>query len=335
MGSCGLHIFYGAFKKGADASNWNVDQFLSNAYWLLKDSPARREDYAKAVGQISPLMPLKFCKTRWVENVPVTERMINILTDLKKYVNEVEAGKFHHPGTKSYTTVKEGCRDPLLPAKLAFHLSFTKEVAPFLILYQTDRPMIPFLAADLSNVIRSVMDRFIKHDVMANANTVSKLMSIVVTDKTNLIHANKIDVGFSADKMLKELVSSQKISEKRELEFRMDCRKCLMTLAGKLQEKSPLNYSLVRNMDCLDPRRMVSNKDSSCSNKLKSILKLLTETKRVDENDCDDILKQYRKFINETVPKRMADFTDFNPVTGRVDTLLYETMAGEKVYEKL
>lgn len=157
VGSCGLHILHGAFKKGADALNWNVDQFLSNAYWLLKDSPARREDYAKAVGQISPLMPLKFCKTRWVENVPVTERMIKILTDLK-YVNAVGAGKFPNPGTKSYTTVNEGCRDPLLLAKLAFHLSFSKEVAPFLNLYQTDRPMIPFLAADLSNVVRSVMD---------------------------------------------------------------------------------------------------------------------------------------------------------------------------------
>lgn len=94
-------------------------------------------------------------------------------------------------------------------------------------------------------------------------------------------------------------------------------------------------HTCVHNMDCLDPRRMASNKDSSCINKLKSILKLLTETKRVDENDCDDILKQYRKFINETVQKRRADFTDFNPVTGQVDTLFYETMAGEKVYKTL
>lgn len=62
VGSCGLHILHGAFKKGADATQWNLDQFLSSAYWLLKDSPARRQDYSNAVGQTSPLMPLKFCK---------------------------------------------------------------------------------------------------------------------------------------------------------------------------------------------------------------------------------------------------------------------------------
>lgn len=53
MGSCGLHILHGAFKKGADAAQWNLDQFLSSAYWLLKDSLARRQDYANAIGQNS------------------------------------------------------------------------------------------------------------------------------------------------------------------------------------------------------------------------------------------------------------------------------------------
>ena len=38
-------------------------------------------------------MPLKFCKTRWVENVPVTERSVKILPDLTKYVKAVEAKK--------------------------------------------------------------------------------------------------------------------------------------------------------------------------------------------------------------------------------------------------
>lgn len=94
--------------------------------------------------------------------MPVTERMIKILPDLMKYVHAVEIGKFLKPATKSYLTVKEGCTDPLMPAKLAFLLSFSKEVAPFLNLYQTDRPMIPFLGADLSDLMSSVMARFIK-----------------------------------------------------------------------------------------------------------------------------------------------------------------------------
>ncbi|XP_060782876.1 uncharacterized protein LOC132890101 isoform X1 [Neoarius graeffei] len=233
----------------------------------------------------------------------------------------------------SYLTVKEGCTDPLMPAKLAFLLSFSKEVAPFLTQYQTDRPMILFLGGDLFNLMSSIMARFMKSDVMANANTVGKVMSLDITDKNNLAHASKVDVGFCAEKVLKNLVSTKKISEKAELEFRNECRKSLQSLAGKLQEKSPLHYSLVRNMDCLDPRRMAENGEA-CITKLKRILKVMTDVKRLDENNCDDVVKQYRVFVRDVV-SRNSDFADFNPATGRVDTLLYTTMAGDKNYDKL
>ena len=64
-GSCGVHIVHGAFKQGVEATGWNTDEFLKSIYWLLKDTPARRDDYAKVVG-IEAVMPLCFCKTRSV-----------------------------------------------------------------------------------------------------------------------------------------------------------------------------------------------------------------------------------------------------------------------------
>ena len=72
-GSCGIHILHGAFKHGVEASGWNVDEFLKNIHWLLNDTPARRENYAKAVQNQNPVMPLRFCKTRWTENVSVVD----------------------------------------------------------------------------------------------------------------------------------------------------------------------------------------------------------------------------------------------------------------------
>lgn len=68
-GSCGLHIIHGAFMHGVEPSGWNVDEFLKSVHWCLKDTPARRDDYAKAVNNENPLMPLRFCKTHWTENV--------------------------------------------------------------------------------------------------------------------------------------------------------------------------------------------------------------------------------------------------------------------------
>ena len=70
-------------------------------HWLLKDTPARREDYSKSVtGDV--LMPLRFCKTKWTENMPVVERAIEMLPQWCKYVKAVQESKVSNPETKSF-----------------------------------------------------------------------------------------------------------------------------------------------------------------------------------------------------------------------------------------
>ena len=82
VNSSHFKILHGAFKHGVEASGWNVDEFLKSIHWLLKDTPARREDYAKAVQNQNPVMPLRFCKTHWTENVPVVDRAVEMLPQL-------------------------------------------------------------------------------------------------------------------------------------------------------------------------------------------------------------------------------------------------------------
>ena len=61
IGSCCLHIVHGAFKTGAEKSEWGLKKFLKAAYTILHDSPARREDYESVTG--SSKYPLNFCAT--------------------------------------------------------------------------------------------------------------------------------------------------------------------------------------------------------------------------------------------------------------------------------
>ena len=43
IGSCGLHRIHGAFRAGAETTEWNIKKMLTGAYFVLHDSPARRE----------------------------------------------------------------------------------------------------------------------------------------------------------------------------------------------------------------------------------------------------------------------------------------------------
>jgi len=62
IGSCSLHIVHGAFRTGAEKSEWSLKKLLKGAYTILHNTPARREDFESVTG--SSTYPLSFCSTR-------------------------------------------------------------------------------------------------------------------------------------------------------------------------------------------------------------------------------------------------------------------------------
>ena len=141
VGSCGLHIMYGAFKDESDAWTWPIQKLLVSLYRLFKDTPASFHKFA-----------LKLCPHRWAENVWVAERAIEIWPHVKAYVKITEKS-VPNPATTSYDAVVSCTKDPLIIVKLLCFISIAKLVTPFLVEYQTDKPMMPFIASDLHRVL--------------------------------------------------------------------------------------------------------------------------------------------------------------------------------------
>ena len=54
------------------------------------------------------------------------------------------------------------------------------------------------------------------------------------------IHAShsKIDLGFTAEKKIKELIGKSTVSEKRVLQFQMECKEFLLNVVCKLIAKA-------------------------------------------------------------------------------------------------
>src|SRR3989442_10039569 len=85
LGSCGLHVIYGALQTGHKASLWDINASLRAMYTLFKDSPARQDDYMALTG--STKFSKKFCQVRWVENAAVATRALEVLENVEKYVS--------------------------------------------------------------------------------------------------------------------------------------------------------------------------------------------------------------------------------------------------------
>lgn len=89
VGTCGLHHLHNSFRSGFEVINWDIAGLTKSFYGLLKDSLARRDDYIALTG--IGKFPLKFYSHRWVENVVVAERTVEILPAMTAFVKRVQA----------------------------------------------------------------------------------------------------------------------------------------------------------------------------------------------------------------------------------------------------
>ena len=247
VGTCGLHTLHNAFKQGFDATGWKVSHFLSSLHTLFDETPARRQDFEEVIGSAVDFA-LPFCNHRWLENINVANRAISMMPNLKKYVKSVEKGDKPNPDTKSFDCIKAWVKDPLAVAKLSFFNFVATPIDTFLRRYQTDIPMIAFLGFDLDELMRTLMGRFIKSDVVSNANNAAKLLRINVKDDKNYKPSKEVHVGFIAEQEIGKKEKSKSISQRDILQFKSECKSCLIKAITKLQEKFPLCQPLVRNL---------------------------------------------------------------------------------------
>ena len=196
----------------------------------------QREDFVKLTG--STVFPLKFCPHRLVEDVVVIERAHQMWPNIKKYVSSFRATPKKAPQTASYATVKEACEDPLTVTKLEFFISVAKQLQPFLLKFQTDAPMAPFLGQSSKDLLLTLMGHFIKKYVLEQADSYPKLAAIDPCDKKNQVHCKHVEFGFAARRSLKSVTDNKAISELAVLTFKTECVQVLSAMTAKLIEVS-------------------------------------------------------------------------------------------------
>ena len=312
VGSCGLHVIHGAFRSAMSETGWDIETLLTSAYRLFKDSPARREDFSSI--STNHLFPLKFVVHRWVENVCVLERFLEVLPDLRKYTLFVMEKKLSDPHIKS------GCQDLLAEAKLHFALTLAKQVKPFLTKYQSDSPLLPFLVSDLLDMLKSIISRFLTVEFAAQLKTCTQLSKVDLRDRG---HHKQVDLGFAAEMYLHSAeFRKMKVSEKDVLGIRISAKAALIAFTEKVLEKSPMRYPLARSVSCLDPRFIAESPDA-CKTLLTRMLKSLVDAKRLLASVCDEILQEFEHFMQSVAT---SELLQFKPGQDRLDIFLHDKM---------
>ncbi|KAL7388552.1 hypothetical protein ABVT39_016111 [Epinephelus coioides] len=206
-------------------------------------------------------------------------------------------------------------KDPLILAKLQFYMALARTFTPFLKKYQTDEPVLPFLSKDLTELMMSLLRRFIKREVLHDI-TALQLTKLDVTDKTIWLSPQDISIGLGAESVLKSI----KGAELRVLEFRRECMQGLCSIIRKVQDKSPLNYLTVRQMVCLDPSVMYRDPER-CRKHMKGLVQRFLQDKQLTDTSAGDvILQQFDSLLS--LESRSEDFLSFPPMQKRLHLFL-------------
>ena len=277
VGSCSLHVVHGAFRNGIKQTNWEIDLLLRSLHSLFNETPARREDYTKITG--SRVFPQQFCGHRWLEDKKVAERALEIWPNITVFITEtLKKPKNQIPTSASFATVRSAVQSHLTIAKLQFFISTAAIMKPYLQVFQSDAPLLPFVTSELRALLETLMGKFVKREELEAANSPYKIAKLHVSHAASHVTPSEIDIGFAAKATVDKALREKRISQLQVLEFRKGCEVMLQTTVSKMQEKSPLKYNLARKLVSMDPRLMVSNPDNA-TKMFQQVLQILIENR--------------------------------------------------------
>lgn len=331
IGSCGLHVVHGAFKTGFEATGWKLDVLLKSLHYLFNESPARRADYKIITS--STLFPLPFSGTRWLEDKRVAERAVNCWGNMIKYTEKVSSGpKNKIPKCASYNHVLDAVKDKFTLAKLHVFINVANLMKPFLEIFQSDKPLVPFLGQELFTIIKALMEKFIqKHLISGSTTALASVLKVDVKNTKNHVPLSKVSIGFAAKEALSQSHAEDNVESLDA--FRKQCVECYKAVVIKMQDRSPLKYDIVRQLICLNPNYISSHPNSSIT-KFEALMSTLIARKLLQPEECDKLLKQYKDFGREKVIKEL--FSDYNVTTGeRLDVLFANLIGREAKFKHL
>lgn len=227
-------------------------------------------------------------------------------------------------GLSSVAVIKESSADPLFKAKLASFASIAKATEGFLTKFQSPAPMAPFLYDDIYDLMRNLMQRVVKSNVLESADTPRKLIAVDLKDDKNLLSRDKMGIGIGA---VSEMAKA-KCSDVQKMEFQMQFRKFIIGLLEKTIERSPLKYKATRAITCINPSLILYNRTTS-ETRMTDLLQILHDLGRITSTEADDVKAKFSELCASAKSKHKEQFDSFNREQN-LDTFYSKIFAGDE-----
>lgn len=205
IGSCNIHTVHNSFKAGiSSVCHWSVDELLTDIFYFFKQFPARQEDYEILCDQLGDddisSKFMRFVECRWLSMSPVAARVLDNWERLLKFFLE---GKFDKQLTESPKFKRIGLHlqaNKITKARLHFICAVSSDFEKFLRMFQVSAPLIHMLHDKLTELIRNLLHRFVKAELVTG-KPLKDLLDIKLSSE-NYVTAEKFVIGSDAKKIM-------------------------------------------------------------------------------------------------------------------------------------
>ena len=214
---------------------------------------------------------------RWVEDRQVAERLLEIwrnILNINSFWQKLPKSK--RPNSKSFLNLQSAINDLITPTKLSFFSFIAGILQLFLVKYQTDDPVVPYLYNDLFNIIKKIMSFIVKPDIMIKRINGADVKITYLSNKDNFVEPKDKNVGFSTTAVIADLRKKDLVTKKQIADFFSDVITFLVSLIEKMFDRCPISYSVVRYASIFDPKEMISVDAELLQSKLKKVYSILS-----------------------------------------------------------
>ena len=177
------------------------------------------------------------------------------------------------------------------------------------------------------------MSMIVSADLISNL-TPSSCMQLYVNDEHDLLPVHKVHLGFVAERLVNSSDLWKIKGIERDLyDLRSSVRQAVVKCILKLKERSPLKYSLVHSLACLDPAQMFKARDK-CKKDFEKVLRFLVDAKKLAEGKCDAILTQFGELLDD-IQLIGARCEAFDHSRDRIDDFLHELVSPKVGFKTL
>ena len=294
-----------------DANEANDDDVIDSVYdadFVVEEGAINENDK----------FPLKFCATRWIEDQLVADQAYvlwpSMVCTVKHWMNLCPSKRPQN--NKSFDTLVEHSLDLLIPAKFQFFSFIAGILKPYLVIFQSDSPLLPFMFDELSLILYRLVHLIFKKKEVDQCKKLREVMNTkFLSDPNNQLEEYLIDIGAAA----KDILQKVDVANEKMRKFRQSCKDMILAILLKLLERLPTNQTIVVAASSISPANM-ARIPSKAQQRFNILADNLYSLKFLTSTVADNSKFQYAQFLKNEVELNQDKFLKFDFRTDRVDS---------------